>query len=108
MTSADSFDHVRWARCPKLRYDLLPPRALEAVVASITFGVEKHDRADGSVAWLGEDRNPELEIAAAMRHIAKYRMGQREDPEQGIHELACAAARLLMALDQDQKCTKIG
>jgi hypothetical protein len=70
----------------KLRYDLIPCKSLEALVAVYTFGAAKY-----------QDRNWEKGIswcrvfAAIMRHSWAWFRGEDYDPESGIHHMAHAA-----------------
>lgn len=69
----------------KLRWDLLPIRPIVELVKVYTFGAEKY----GDRNWengLPDDRW----YAAVMRHIASWRMGEKHDPESGLHHLAHA------------------
>ena len=66
----------------KLRYDLLPPDALEGVVAVLTYGCKKYS-----------DRNWENGIkygrvfAALMRHMWAWWRGEENDVETGLSHL---------------------
>lgn len=62
----------------KLRYDLIPPSALEALATVLTYGAKKY-KPDN---WKNVD-NPERYIGAAMRHFEAYRSGEWLDPESG-------------------------
>jgi hypothetical protein len=70
----------------KLRYDLIPPHALEALAYVYTIGAEKY----GDNNWkkgLDEGRI----IGAMFRHLVRYMMGERVDPDDGQHPLASVA-----------------
>ena len=71
----------------KLRYDLIPPRALEGLVKVLTFGANKYT----SNGWKTVEK--ERYIAAAMRHFEAYRLGELNDPESGLphmyHVMCC-------------------
>lgn len=80
----------------KLRYDLLPVKALRDVAQVLTFGAKKY----GDNNW--KITKPESRyIAAAMRHMEAYRDGEVLDPESGIHHLAHAACSLMFILQID-------
>lgn len=70
----------------KLRFDLIPPRALEELAAVYTFGASKY-----------ADRNWEKGIkfgrifAAIMRHLWKGWRGSEKDEETGLSHYAHAA-----------------
>lgn len=82
----------------KLRYDLLPARALRDVAAVMTHGAGKY----GDENW---KMVPELErryLAAAMRHIEQMRCGERLDAGaggSGFPHLAHAICSLLFVLE---------
>lgn len=65
----------------KLRYDLVPVSALEAVAEGMTMGAEKY----GDNNWQGVD--PERYYAALMRHLIAWRQGEVNDPESGLNHL---------------------
>lgn len=70
----------------KLRFDLIPPYALERLAEVYTIGAKKYD-----------DRNWEKGIsfgrlfAAMMRHAWRWWAGESLDPEDGQHSLASVA-----------------
>lgn len=70
----------------KLRYELLPPDGLEALVKVYTIGAQKY-----------EDRNWEKGMAwsrmfgSLMRHSWSFWRGETHDPETGCHHMAMAA-----------------
>lgn len=69
----------------KLRYDLLPPEALEEITKVMTLGARKYS-----------DRNWEKGLswgrvyAACMRHLWAWWRGEDKDPETGLSHLAHA------------------
>ena len=70
----------------KLRYDLLPPDALEEIVKVYTMGATKyapHNWAKG-MAW-------SRVFAAMMRHAWAYWRGEDNDPESGLNHMAHVA-----------------
>lgn len=77
----------------KLRYDLVPPEALEAVTEILTLGAQKY-----------RDRNWETGMrwgrpfAAAMRHLWAWWRGESVDPETGKSHLAHAACNLFFLI----------
>lgn len=78
----------------KLRFDLLPPHALEQVVEIFTFGATKYG-----------DRNWELGMdwarlfGAMSRHTWAWYRGEDTDSESGKSHLAHAVCCLLMLLE---------
>ena len=71
---------------------VIPPRALLEVALAIQTGDVKH----GAETRLGG--NPRRHLAGALRHALAYLDGREFDDESGLHHLAHAAARLLLAL----------
>jgi len=70
----------------KLRFDLIPPHALEALAYVYTIGAAKY----GDNNWLkGIDRGRIL--AAMYRHINHWQKGVTVDPDDGQHPLASVA-----------------
>ena len=70
----------------KLRYDLVPPYALEQLVKVFTMGAKKY--ADNNyrfgLAW-------SRVYAAIQRHLEGWRKGEEVDQESGVSHLAHAA-----------------
>lgn len=79
----------------KLRYDLLPPDAIQEIVRGLSLGARKH----GDRAW--EKGRPwvKSELAAIRRHLASWEMRQDID-ESGENNLTLAVVRgvLLLAM----------
>ncbi len=80
----------------KLRYDLVPVKALKAIARVFTFGSSKY----GDNNWRITEPKTRY-IAAAFRHIESFRDGEALDPESGIHHLAHAACSLIFILAID-------
>lgn len=77
----------------KLRYDLIPPEALEEVVKVLTYGSKKY----GDRNWekgIKFSRN----VAAAKRHEAAFLKGQLRDEETLTVHLANTIVNYLMVL----------
>jgi hypothetical protein len=70
----------------KLRYDLIPLEALEALARVYTFGADKYEDNN----WKKGIRFSRV-VAAMWRHMVAWAMGQRDDPETGINHLAHVA-----------------
>jgi hypothetical protein len=70
----------------KLRYDLIPPRALEALAYVYTIGAKKY----GDYNW-HKGMSWGRIISAMFRHIAAWLMGCSKDPHDGQHPLASVA-----------------
>lgn len=85
----------------KLRYDLLPPEALEEIVKVFTFGADKY-----------ADRNWEKgqpwgkPFGAIMRHCWSWWGGEKNDSETGLSHLAHAGAEILFLLTYSMR--KVG
>ena len=78
----------------KLRYDLLPPLALEEVVKVLTFGASKY----GTHTWHAVPNGAARYFAACQRHLWAWMKGEDRDPESGIHHLSHAATNCLFLI----------
>jgi hypothetical protein len=85
----------------KLRYDLLPPKALEAIVEVYTYGANKYDANNW---WKGMKWSKV--IAPLKRHIEKWLKGEENDEESQCHHLAHAIWNLIALYEYERN--KIG
>lgn len=85
----------------KLRYDLMPPEALDGTIKVMTFGAKKYS-----------DRNWEKGLlysrvfAALMRHMWAWWRGEDLDEETGLnhlHHAACCITFLQTFVERNQK-----
>ncbi len=85
----------------KLRYDLLPSKELEKIVKVLTFGAEKYGVSNWQLVEGARDRY----TAGLMRHLEKYRQGEKIDTESGLEHLAHLAtnAMFLMWFEENKK-----
>jgi hypothetical protein len=81
----------------KLEYGLLPPKALEATVAVLTFGAQKYERGN----WKFVPESKRRYFDAMQRHVWAWKNGERDDPESGIHHLAHAMCCLMFLYEHD-------
>lgn len=77
----------------KVRIDLMPPEAVEAISAVLTFGARKYgDRNwENGMAW-------GRVFGALMRHMWAWWRGEKSDPETGMSHLwhaGCCIAFLI-------------
>ena len=77
----------------KLRYDLMPPECLRAIVATLTQGAAEY----GDDNWKLNADSARF-YAAAMRHMEAWRAGDVINPDSGIQHLAHAAANLVFLI----------
>jgi len=77
----------------KPRWDLLPIEIIGKIVDVMTFGAKKYDDNN----WKNVDNGAERYYAAAMRHLAAWRRGERADAESGLHPLAHALCGIMFA-----------
>lgn len=80
----------------KLRYTLLPPRALEGVVAVLEYGARKY--APGNWAKTTQADALERYSNAIHRHMAAIARGEMVDPESGHFHAAHVACSALFIL----------
>ena len=66
----------------KLRMELIPPEAIEALAEVITYGANKYN--DDNWKKVSKDRY----IGALMRHLNAYRKGELYDDESGLTHMA--------------------
>lgn len=79
----------------KLRYDLIPPKALDQVVKALTHGANKY----GDNNWVNvEDFRYD---AAHGRHYAAWKLGEKYDAESKAHHLAAAVCNLMFLLEKE-------
>lgn len=80
----------------KLKYTLLPSEEYEKIVKVFNFGAAKY----GENNWkLCQDKTVFLD--ACIRHIEKYRQGNKYDEESSIEHLAHAVTNLIMLMHLD-------
>lgn len=79
----------------KLRYDLLPARALESVVRVLGAGAAKY----GDNNWVRVAGGRKRYFAAAMRHTWAWWRGEELDPETGEDHLAHAMCCLMFLME---------
>lgn len=92
MLAGDKFDDS------KPRWDLLPLKAVGAVVDVLTYGARKY-QPDG---WRKVPDARRRYYAAAMRHLAAWWGGSPVDEESGLPHLAHAACCLLFLAELEQ------
>ena len=73
----------------KLRWDLLPPEAVEGVIRAIEYGASKYSER----SWEQGISYSRL-FAATMRHLWAFWRGEDIDRESGLLHLDCAAANI--------------
>lgn len=78
----------------KPRVDLIPMYSVLEVGKVMGFGAVKYDEYN----WMHGIKVSRL-IAASIRHIVAFMLGQNKDQDSGLHPLAHAIASLMMAYD---------
>ena len=86
----------------KLRYDLVPPCALEEVVKVLTYGAKKNAPDN----WRHVASSPARYYAAMQRHVQAIAKGETKDPETGFHHYAHAICCLMFAMEHDMGTAK--
>jgi hypothetical protein len=79
----------------KLRYHLLPARALKAVVEVLDMGARKYAEEN----WRTVPDARKRYTSALFRHLEAWRMGEELDPESGLHHSAHVATNALFLLE---------
>jgi len=83
----------------KLRFSLLPWKAIQSVVAVLEFGAKKYALDNWKKVPQAETRY----FDAAMRHILAWHQGEKKDPETGFNHLSHAVCCLLFLIWFDQE-----
>jgi hypothetical protein len=78
----------------KLRYTLLPFKAITEVVKVLEFGAKKYEKDNWQKVTNGKERY----LDAALRHLVAYLAGEAVDKESGLHHLAHATCCILFTL----------
>lgn len=78
-------------------YNLIPVHAEAELVDVLTFGANKY----APNQWRNVENATDRYTAAAMRHLAAYRMGETHDNESGKHHLAHAMCCLAFIVELD-------
>lgn len=86
----------------KPRYGLLPPLALQEMARVLTHGAEKYDASN----WKHVPDSLERYFDALQRHVWAWKMGEKLDPDSGIHHLAHALANAAFLYEHDVKYSK--
>lgn len=82
----------------KIRMDLIPPDALFALAAVLTFGAKKY----AAWNWIkGFDWS--RPYGAAQRHLNAWWSGENNDPESGLPHLAHAMCCVMMLLVHERR-----
>jgi hypothetical protein len=82
----------------KPRMDLLPARALLDIGAVLAYGAERY----GAENWRLVENARERYLAAALRHVFRWKLGEAADPESGLSHLAHAATNLMFMLEVEK------
>lgn len=82
----------------KVRYELLPPFALEDVAKVLTYGSIKYEDENWRVVPEASRRYR----GALMRHVEEYRKGNILDPETGLPHMAHAICCAMFILELDR------
>ena len=81
----------------KIRVDLVPTLSVIAAARAFTFGARKYSPWN----WLKGLEWLRL-YGAVLRHMLAWFMGERQDPESGLHPLDHALASLMMLQVHDE------
>lgn len=92
-------DEGRKDDATKLRYDLMPAIAEAKVVEVLTYGAKKYAPDN----WRQVPDWRARYLAALLRHVAAWRMGEEIDPESGLPHLAHAVCSLLFLIELDTR-----
>ena len=79
----------------KEQYTLIPPFALREIARNLTFGARKYEPEN----WKKVPNAKKRYLDALFRHVEAYRLGEVNDPENGLHHLAAAAVNLMFVME---------
>jgi len=82
----------------KLRLDLVPPEAEEAIGEVLTSGIKKHGERNWEAGRLYSG-----EYAALRRHLLAWAKGEFRDPESGLPHLFHALTRLAFLVTYEKR-----
>lgn len=85
----------------KLRYDLIPPLATEALAKSLTYGAKKYKPGNWRL-----NKDPQQFIGATMRHFEAYRAGEYIDEDSKLPHLYGALANIAFLIDLETRLRK--
>jgi hypothetical protein len=78
----------------KLRWSLVPWKALEKIVEVLMYGAEKYEEEN----WKKLEDPTRRYWEAAIRHLVLWQQGEKIDPESGKSHLAHVGANILFLL----------
>lgn len=84
----------------KLRLDLVPPEAIEALAEVIGYGAEKYDEND----WMKGDKYSTT-YASLQRHLLAWYKGIDNDDESGMSHLSHAITNIAFLITYDRRGT---
>jgi hypothetical protein len=82
----------------KIRYDLIPPWALEQIAKVYTYGTIKYDDDNW---WKGMKWRKDV-FGCIERHIKKWFRGEKLDDESNLHHLAHAAWNCIALMEYER------
>lgn len=82
----------------KIRYDLMPPWAMEQIAKVYTYGTRKYDDDNW---WKGMKWRKDV-FGCIERHIKKWLRGEQLDDESGLHHLAHAAWNCIALMEYER------
>jgi len=87
----------------KLRYDLMPFKALDEVARVLTYGINKYPEPEQN--WYVNSTEVDLKRykAAILRHLSRVMQGEQIDEESGLRHLAQIATNCLFLIELEDK-----
>jgi len=87
----------------KLRWDLVQPLAVQEYVKVLTFGASKYKPH----SWRLVEDHRNRYFAALLRHVWAWWLGERTDPESGLHHLSHAMCCLAFLMEPELEDPKL-
>lgn len=86
----------------KLRMDLVPVSAVNALARVLTYGANKYDSDNWRRGF-----NYSVPYACLMRHMMAWQDGEDIDPESGLSHLDHAIANIAMLIEFERECSHL-
>jgi hypothetical protein len=81
----------------KLKYGLIPPKALALIAEALTHGAEKYSPFN----WKSVESHRYVD--ATYRHLEAARAGEKVDKDSGLPHLALALTNIIFLLDRQEE-----
>ena len=84
----------------KLRMDLIPPEALEAIAEILTYGAKKYS----ANSWQNLPDFKARYTGALLRHLTAWQRGEERDPESGLRHIDHVLCNAVFLSWKERQC----